>query len=63
MSNTFLAYIKQECVNSVNNSNASMRYVWDVNFFFNVIELKRLYSFIFKIWGSKCIKILERNKF
>jgi len=27
MSNTFLAYIKQECVNSVNNSNASMRYV------------------------------------
>ena len=29
----------------------------------NVIRLKRLYSFIFKVYESKCIKVLNKNEF
>jgi len=40
-----------------------LRNMFDTSKKVNVIEFKGLYSFIFKVQGSKYIKILDRDKF
>jgi len=37
--------------------------VFDTSKTFNVIDLKGLYLFVFKVWGEKYIKVSNMDKF
>jgi len=45
----------------INNFNTNIKYFGHVKK--NIIKLKKLYLFIFKIYGPKYIKILNRDEF